>query len=105
MEKLMLEARKYEDELNKFTRQSNFLHDLQLGIALAGMTAKMPCLKPDFIEAAGRLRVVFNLMRQDIKRAGAIRCWQFKRRRYRRFALKIAQLSGRLKQAAGRLGG
>lgn len=105
MEGLARQARKFEKELEGIFEWSDFLYNLLLGVALARITAKTPCLKPEFIRAAERLRLDFEIIKQDVRRAGPIRCWQFRRRRYRRFALKIARLSGRLKEAAGRLGG
>ena len=76
----------------------DFLHHLNSAMAL--MEVGKSYQKSEAIEAAEYLRGVFKFMREEIKKKGKIRCWQFRRRSYMKFAWEIAQLAGRLKQAA-----
>jgi len=101
MDKLMEWARRSENKWKTLDGANSFLHHLQMGIVYIRMIEKTPLVKSDAVKTAEYLYEFFLLIRNDIKKAGEIRCWQFQRRRYSQFALDIALLAGRLKQAAG----
>jgi len=101
MQDLIWQANRHEEEWSKLLKRDIFLHNLQLGVAFAEIILTIPYLRPDVIKAARYLHSAFKAIRAQIKKSGEIKWWQCRRKRYCKFALKIAQLAGRLKQAAG----
>lgn len=93
---LIAQARKYEQN-GQIDFPNDFMHHLSVGIALLGMDKKYSSVKTELVQASDCLGDFSLSLLSNI---GKVRCWHFRRKRHRQFAVEIAQLVGKLKQAA-----